>query len=355
MSWLPIAASSPFSVANIPFGIISTASDSTHRPAIAIGDHALDLKAFASAGGFSASADITKHEAVFSQPTLNDFAALGRPFHRLTREYLQGILSNDTKRPEVLKDNAKLRESALLPLSQVQNHMPMAIGDYTDFYASTNHAYNIGVLFRGPANALQPNYKHLPVAYHGRASSVVVSGTPIRRPWGQILRDPKAEPKVPTLAPCERLDLELEMGMFVCRSNDLGTPVPVNEAEQHIFGYVLMNDWSARDIQAWEYVPLGPFTAKNLGTSISPWVVLADAAIPRAEALPNENELLPYLKENAKHNVLDITLEVDLISKLQRPYCSTQGQADHICQPVPGTRRPSQRRARRTFSGLGRR
>ncbi|KFH41035.1 Fumarylacetoacetase-like protein [Hapsidospora chrysogenum ATCC 11550] len=314
MSWLPIAADSPFSIANIPFGIISTESDKTHRPAIAIGDHALDLKAFAARGGFKPSKTITESEDVFSQTTLNSFAHLGQSFHREVREYLQSIFRDDTPHPQVLKDNESLRESALLPLSGVTNHMPMAIGDYTDFYASTNHAYNVGVLFRGPENALQPNYKHLPVAYHGRASSVVVSGTPIRRPWGQILRDPKAEPKVPALAPCERLDLELEMGMFVCRPNDLGKPVPVDEAEQHIFGYVLMNDWSARDIQAWEYVPLGPFTSKNLGTSISPWVVLADAAIPKTTGLPNENELLPYLKEKKTANFLDIHLEVDLIT-----------------------------------------
>jgi fumarylacetoacetase len=315
MSWLPIAADSPFSIANIPFGIISTESDKTHRPAIAIGDHALDLKAFAAGGGFKPSKTITESEDVFSQTTLNGFAHLGQSFHREVRQYLQSIFRNDTPHPEVLKDNESLRNSALLPLSGATNHMPMAIGDYTDFYASTNHAYNVGVLFRGPDNALQPNYKHLPVAYHGRASSVVVSGTPIRRPWGQILRDPKAEPKVPALAPCERLDLELEMGMFVCRPNDLGKPVPVDEAEQHIFGYVLMNDWSARDIQAWEYVPLGPFTSKNLGTSISPWIVLADAAIPKTTGLPNENELLPYLKEKKTASFLDIHLEVDLISK----------------------------------------
>jgi len=314
MSWLSIAADSPFSIANIPFGIISTESDKTHRPAIAIGDHALDLKAFAAGGGFKPSKTISESEDVFSQPTLNSFAQLGQSFHREVREYLQSIFRNDTPHPEVLKDNETLRKSALLPLSGVTNHMPMAIGDYTDFYASTNHAYNVGVLFRGPDNALQPNYKHLPVAYHGRASSVVVSGTPIRRPWGQILRDPKAEPKVPALAPCERLDLELEMGMFVCRPNDLGKPVSVDEAEKHIFGYVLMNDWSARDIQAWEYVPLGPFTSKNLGTSISPWVVLADTAIPKTAGLPNENQLLPYLKEKKAENFLDIHLEVDLIT-----------------------------------------
>jgi len=315
MSWLNIAPDSPFSIANIPFGIISSSTDPTPRPAVAIGDHALDLKAFSFDGGFASSNEINQKASVFSEPTLNAFAALGRPFHRLVREYLQSVLSSDTKSPEVLKDNGKLRESALLPLSQVKNHLPLAIGDYTDFYASTNHAFNVGCLFRGPENALQPNYKHLPVAYHGRASSVVVSGTPIRRPWGQILRDPKADPKLPVLAPCEKFDLELEMGMFICRPNNMGEPVPVNQAEEHIFGYVLMNDWSARDIQAWEYVPLGPFTSKNLGTSISPWVVLADAAIPRTTGLENTNELLPYLKEDRKDNVLDITLEVDLTTE----------------------------------------
>lgn len=315
MSWLNIAPDSPFSIANIPFGIISSSTDPTPRPAVAIGDHALDLKAFSFDGGFASSNEINQKASVFSEPTLNAFAALGRPFHRLVREYLQSVLSSDTKSPEVLKDNDKLRESALLPLSQVKTHLPLAIGDYTDFYASTNHAFNVGCLFRGPENALQPNYKHLPVAYHGRASSVVVSGTPIRRPWGQILRDPKADPKVPVLAPCEKFDLELEMGMFICRPNNMGEPVPVNQAEEHIFGYVLMNDWSARDIQAWEYVPLGPFTSKNLGTSISPWVVLADAAIPRTTGLENTNELLPYLKEDRKDNVLDITLEVDLTTE----------------------------------------
>ncbi|KYK54256.1 hypothetical protein DCS_06213 [Drechmeria coniospora] len=315
MSWLNIPPSSHFSMANIPFGIISTGEDSTPRPAIAIGDYALDLKAFAAGGGFKASPEIAKNEAVFSSTTLNDFAALGRPLHRSVREYLQATLSADTKHPELLKDNDGLRKQALLPRAEVRNHLPMAIGDYTDFYAGKNHAYNVGVLFRGPANALQPNYLHLPVAYHGRASSVVVSGTPLRRPWGQVLKDPKAEPKVPALAPADKLDLELEMGMFVCRENGLGSPVPVDEAEQHIFGYVLMNDWSARDLQAWEYVPLGPFTAKNLGTSISAWVVLADAMNDcKGAGIANETPLLPYLRESKKDNVLDVNLEVDIIT-----------------------------------------
>ncbi|KAJ0356138.1 hypothetical protein COL922a_014696, partial [Colletotrichum nupharicola] len=174
----------------------------------------------------------------------------------------------------------------------------MQIGDYTDFYAGLNHAYNIGVLFRGPGNALQPNYKHLPVAYHGRASSVVPSGTPIHRPQGQILANPAADPKVPIFSPCKRLDIELELAFFVSQPNELGKPVHINNAEDHIFGVVLMNDWSARDIQAWEYVPLGPFNAKNFGTTITPWVVLIDALEPfRTTGIEpgNRDSLLPYL------------------------------------------------------------
>ncbi|KPM39750.1 Fumarylacetoacetase [Neonectria ditissima] len=312
MSWLPIPTGSHFSLANIPFGIISTAANQTPRPAIAVGDHVLDIQAFSNGGGFSASSEITEHASCFESTTLNAFAALGRPFHRATRSYIQSVLAADTEHAKLLKDNEQLRNSAILKRSEVQNHLPLAIGDYTDFYAGKNHAYNVGVLFRGPANALQPNYLHLPVAYHGRASSVVPSGTPIRRPWGQILRPGD---KNPTLAPCEKLDLELEMGMFICRENTLGAPISVNDAEDHIFGYVLMNDWSARDVQAWEYVPLGPFTAKNMGTSISPWVVLADAVeASKGPGIANETELLPYLKQDSKDTVLGIDLEVDVIT-----------------------------------------
>jgi fumarylacetoacetase len=315
-SWLDISPSSHFSLANIPFGIISTATSSTHRPAIAIGDYALDLQAFAQGGGFSANSTLEKQAAVFSSLTLNDLAALGRPFHRELRAYLQSVFAADTPHAALLKDNSSLRGAALLPLKDVTNHLPLTIGDYTDFYAGKHHAYNIGCLFRGPDNALQPNYTHLPVAYHGRASSVVVSGTPIRRPWGQILADPKAEPKIPTFTPCRRFDIELELGMFICGGNELGSPVAVGKADEHIFGYVLMNDWSARDIQAWEYVPLGPFTSKNVGTSISPWVVLADAMESfKTQGIPNDSEISSYLKEPTKESLLDINLEVDLISK----------------------------------------
>ncbi|KAK3492644.1 uncharacterized protein B0T23DRAFT_380147 [Neurospora hispaniola] len=192
-------------------------------------------------------------------------------------------------------------------------HLPMVIGDYTDFYAGYHHAYAVGVMFRGPENALQPNYTHLPVGYHGRASSIVVSGTPVRRPVGQILQDPKADPKRPTVAPTQRLDIELELGCFISKSNPLGQPVGIDEAEEHVFGYVLLNDWSARDIQAWEYVPLGPFNGKNFATTISPWVVLADALEPfRTKGIENPTPVQEYLKEKKEATVYDIHLEVDL-------------------------------------------
>lgn len=317
-SWLSIPASSHFSLANIPFGIISTASDKTPRPAIAIGDHCLDLKAFAADGGFKS---VQVDTSVFSSPTLNAFAALGRPVHRSVRGYLQDVFSEDTKHAQVLKDNTSLQESALLKRDQVKMHLPMQIGDYTDFYAGKNHAFNLGCILRDPKNALQPNYTHLPVGYHGRASSVVVSGTPITRPNGQILENPAADPKIPTFSPCRRLDIELEIGVFIGKDNDMGSPVPISKAADSIFGYVLMNDWSARDIQAWEYVPLGPFNAKNFGTTISPWVVLTDALEPfKAKGIQNDSQLLPYLQEKEEKNVFDIKLGVDLARKSLPPF-----------------------------------
>lgn len=313
-SWIKYDSKCPFSIANIPFGIISSKAEPAPRPAIAIGYYALDLRAFAAQGGFSALASIQNHLSVFSKATLNDFASLGRTVHSEVRNYLQSILSEATELPDILKNNNRLRETSLIPLEEIVNHLPFDIGDYTDFYAGRNHAYNVGVLFRGPANALQPNYNYLPVGYHGRASSVVVSGTPIRRPWGQILKDPAI--KVPSLEKCQKLDVELELACFLCKSNRLGHPVPIKEAEEYIFGYALMNDWSARDIQAWEYVPLGPFTSKSLGTTISAWIVLADALEPfRTTGLPRDNEPMQYLRENKTENMHDISLEVDIISQ----------------------------------------
>jgi fumarylacetoacetase len=337
-SWLQIPKNSPFSLANIPFGIISSTKASPRVPAIAIGEYALNLSAFASSSGFSQLPAIQRHLSVFKEPTLNAFAALGRPIHRQVREYLQAIFRADTPYPQVLKDNASLQKEALLPLSEVTNHVPLQIGDYTDFYAGLNHAYNVGVLFRGPENALQPNYTHLPVAYHSRASSVIVSGTPIHRPNGQILTNPAANPKVPTFSPCKKLDIELELAAFVSKPNDLGKPVPVNEAEDHIFGLVLMNDWSARDIQAWEYVPLGPFNAKNFATTITPWVVLIDALEPfRAPGLePGDREsLLPYLREKRAVNAFNIPLEVEITPDGGKSTVISKSNAQNLLYSFP--------------------
>ncbi|BCR92618.1 fumarylacetoacetate hydrolase FahA [Aspergillus chevalieri] len=337
-SWLQIPKNSPFSLANIPFGIISSTKASPRVPAIAIGEYALNLSAFASSSGFSQLPAIQPHLSVFNEPTLNAFAALGRPVHRQVREYLQAVFRADTPYPQVLKDNASLQKEALLPLSEVTNHVPLQIGDYTDFYAGLNHAYNVGVLFRGPENALQPNYTHLPVAYHSRASSVIVSGTPIHRPNGQILTNPAANPKVPTFSPCKKLDIELELAAFVSKPNDLGKPVPVNEAEDHIFGLVLMNDWSARDIQAWEYVPLGPFNAKNFATTITPWVVLIDALEPfRAPGLePGDREtLLPYLREKRAVNAFNIPLEVEITPDGGKSTVISKSNAQNLLYSFP--------------------
>ncbi|KAF2717737.1 Fumarylacetoacetase [Polychaeton citri CBS 116435] len=312
-SWLHVDDYSHFSIYNIPFGIISTASNGTPRVALAIGTYVLDLADFVRGNGFSALSTIQPHQNVFSKPTLNNFAALGRPLHRVVREYLQSVLLQDGPFPDILENNQELRQSCLIPLQQVQAHLPMQIGDYTDFYAGLHHAYNVGVLFRGPENALQPNYMHLPVGYHGRASSVVVSGTPVRRPNGQILHDPAAATKQPMLAPSKKLDIELELGCFVCKPNALGQPISINEAPEHLFGLVLMNDWSARDIQAWEYVPLGPFNGKNFATTISAWVVLMDALDPfMSTGIQDEQPVLPYLDENQRKSHPDISLTVSL-------------------------------------------
>jgi len=248
---------------------------------------------------------------VFLGPTLNAFAALGRSWHNRVRLYLRAVLTAFGPHPGVLERNEELRRVCVLSQEQVEMLLPLQIGDYTDFYAGKTHAYNVGVLFRGEANALQRNYEWLPVGYHGRASSVVVSGTAVVRPRGQVLPSGAGEP---VWRECERLDLELEMAAFVAVGNGLGEPIPVEDAEECVFGYVLMNDWSARDVQTWEYVPLGPFTSKNFATSISPWVVLHDALEPfRARKLERKTPgELGYLKEEREDSVFDVKLEVEI-------------------------------------------
>ena len=313
-SWLPIPPTSHFSLANIPFGIISTPQSKAPRPAIAIGDYALDLATFSSSRGFSGLPSIVPHLSVFLQPTLNDFAALGQPLHREVRRYLQRVFAEDTEFPAVLKTHETLQEKSLFLLKDVDTHLPFRIGDYTDFYAGKNHAQNVGALFRGPDDALAPNYTHLPVAYHGRASSVVVSGTPIVRPLGQWLQNPKVD-KTPVYGPSKSLDFELELGAFLCRANRMGEPVKVDQAHESIFGFVLMNDWSERKSQSWESSPLGPFVSKNFATTVSAWVCLAESLDPfLTKGIENNTQLLPYLETKNKNDVYDLNLEVDLTS-----------------------------------------
>ncbi|GFZ48423.1 Beta-diketonase [Saitozyma sp. JCM 24511] len=330
-SWLNIHPESPFSLSNLPFGIISQQSSVARRAAVAVGDYAIDLLQLSQGGVFDDEPQLKEHSGVFSEPTLNAFAALGRCLHQQYRLFIRDLLLEGTSKPTLLKDNPELQRRAILPLQDVITHVPMAIGDYTDFYAGINHAYNVGVLFRGPDNALQPNYLHLPVGYHGRASSIQASGSPVYRPRGQTLPAPGA--KTPVFGSSKKLDIELELAAFVCKDNEQGMPIRVNEAHNHIFGYVLMNDWSARDIQAWEYVPLGPFNSKNFATTISPWVVLADALEPfrtRLPGAPANDRLLPYLQQSRPDMGFDIQLTVDLVVERQ-VFRISECNSRHLC------------------------
>ena len=247
---------------------------------------------------------------------------LGRAAWTEARTTITALLSADNA---TLRDNTSLHATCLYPQSQVIMNLPARIGDYTDFYASKNHATNVGIMFRDPSTALNPNWTHLPVGYHGRASSVVISGTDVVRPRGQKITDKKASyESVPIHAPCALLDMELEMGCFVGGpENKLGTPVDIAEAKDRLFGVVLLNDWSARDIQKWEYVPLGPFCGKNFCSSISPWVVTFDALAPFKQLLPQTPQPLPYLREDQNTNAMtsyDIKLKVDMKSEGMSDY-----------------------------------
>lgn len=321
-SWLDIHEESPFSIDNIPFGIIAKRSVGLPpSPAIAIGSYCISLKILAQGGAFAELPDLENDlDVLIKEATLNAFAALGRTVHRAARIYIRELLMSDTQYPDLLKNNHDLRLAAIHNIADCEVRLPMHIGDYTDFYAGLNHAYNVGVLFRGPQNALQPNYMHLPVGYHGRASTIRTSGYPIRRAHGQIILP---ESTSPVLTQCRKLDFELELAAFLCKGNGpAAEPIKIDEADDYIFGYVLMNDWSARDIQAFEYVPLGPFGSKNFATTISPWVVLTDALEPfrcdssfsTANGFPVQNRtVLPYLKEKSRKGTqLNIELRVDL-------------------------------------------
>ena len=300
-SFISVAATSDFPIQNLPYGIFSAKDGLAPRVGVAIGDYVLDLWRLAQDCRF----DVVE-PAVFAASQLNPLMALGPKAWSSTRARISQLLRHDESE---LRDNEELRQRALVPMADVKLHMPFAVAGYTDFYSSKEHATNVGVMFRGKDNALQPNWLHMPIGYNGRASTVVVSGTPIRRPRGQ-LKPPTAD--LPSFGPCKRLDFELEMGVVVGQPSVMGEMLTEQQAEEMIFGFVLLNDWSARDIQQWEYVPLGPFQAKAFGTSISPWVVTREALEPfRVHGPAQEPKPLPYLQQ-AQPNNYDMALEVGL-------------------------------------------
>ncbi|KAI3973845.1 hypothetical protein MKX01_030421 [Papaver californicum] len=301
-SFVEVDADSHFPLENLPFGVFKPSGEELPRPGVAIGNFVLDLSVITSAGLLNGQN--LNNSDCFLQPSLNKFLAMGRPAWKEARSTIQKLLSADEP---TLRDNASLREKAILPMNKVQMLLPTVIGDYTDFFSSMHHAKNCGTIFRGPENPIVPQWFHLPIAYHGRASSIVVSGTDIIRPRGQGHPAPNSPPY---FGPSRKLDFELEMAAVVGPGNKLGESVDVNDTADHIFGLVLMNDWSARDIQAWEYVPLGPFLGKSFGTTISPWIVTLDALEPFAcDAPKQEPRPLPYLTEKTSKNY-DISLEV---------------------------------------------
>ena len=305
-SFIPVAPNSHFPIQNLPFGVFSKAPDRPPRIGVAIGDYVLDLAALEQNGLCNFTA--LRRDFFQNQQTLNEFMACGPTAWHAVRGGVSSLLRDNVA---TLRDNPSLRAQALLLQSDVRMHLPVHVENYTDFYSSREHATNVGAMMRGPDKALMPNWLHLPVAYHGRASSVVVSGTDFHRPMGQSKAD---NAPLPTFGPSRNLDFELEMGFLVGPGNELGCPIPVQDAAEHIFGLVLVNDWSARDVQKWEYQPLGPFLAKNFATSISPWVVTLDALEPFRVPGPNQEPTpLAYLQTHGNWNY-DVNLEVWLQS-----------------------------------------
>ena len=297
-SWLKVSSKSDFSIYNLPFGIFST-NEKNKRIGVAIGDHVIDLHA-------CNSLDLFKHlnieSHVFKNSFLNNFIELGKEITSKVREIIQSELTNENS---LIKHNS----DCIIPIDSVEMHLPVNIGDYTDFYSSIEHASNIGSMFRDPSNPLLPNWKHLPVGYHGRASSIIVSGKNIHRPKGQIM---PLDSETPIFSSSNRVDFELEMGYIIGKNSSLGSSISTTNAENYIFGKVLFNDWSARDIQKWEYVPLGPFLGKSFASSISPWVVTMEALDPFRIAGPiQEPNVLDYLKFDGLKNY-DINLSVSI-------------------------------------------
>ena len=306
-SFIDIAADSDFSIHNLPYGIFSDAKDVTgnnnRRAGVAIGEQVLDLSILEAEGLLSLTGG-----PYFDQPTLNAFIDSGRDNWSKARSTIQTLLSADI---DTLRDNKDLQAKALFKQADVTMHLPVHVPGFTDFYSSKEHATNVGTMFRDPKNALLANWTEMPVGYNGRASTVIVSGTDVIRPSGQLKPNPDERP---IFSPCKRLDFELETAFVVGRGNDIGQPIAVDEANDHIFGMVLLNDWSARDIQKWEYVPLGPFNAKTFASEVSPWIVTMDALAPFKTACPTqEPKPLAYLNEKDSNNSFDINLSVELL------------------------------------------
>lgn len=306
-SFIDIAADSDFSIHNLPYGIFSDAKDATgnnnRRAGVAIGEQVLDLSILEAEGLLSLAGG-----PYFDQPTLNAFIDSGRGNWTKARSTIQTLLSADS---DTLRDKKDLQAKALFKQADVTMHLPVHVPGFTDFYSSKEHATNVGTMFRDPKNALLANWTEMPVGYNGRASTVIVSGTDVIRPSGQLKPNPDERP---IFSPCKRLDFELETAFVVGKGNNIGQPIAVDEANDHIFGMVLLNDWSARDIQKWEYVPLGPFNAKTFASEVSPWIVTMDALAPFKTACPTqEPKPLAYLNEKDSNNSFDINLSVELL------------------------------------------
>ena len=302
-TWLPTAEKTDFPIQNIPFGVFLT-KDDVITIGTRIGDFAIDMGALQQLNYFEG---IELTDDMFMQDTLNDFISDGRKTWRMVRNRL--ALLFDINNPE-LRDNANHKEIIIFKIEDIEMLLPVQIGDYTDFYSSKEHATNVGMMFRDPENALMPNWLHMPVGYHGRSSTIVPSGVPVHRPKGQTMPNDATSPG---FGPSKLVDFELEMAFITTDANVMGEAVSVDDAEEYIFGMVLFNDWSARDIQKWEYVPLGPFLGKNFASSISPWIVTMDALLPfRVESVKQNPEPLPYLKQEGLHS-FNINLEVAIV------------------------------------------
>ncbi|MEP3389117.1 MAG: fumarylacetoacetase [Reichenbachiella sp.] len=299
-SWISVAAESDFPVQNIPFGIVENGKG--WYAASRIGEYAINLAILQEKGYLKG---LSLPEGIFEKQYLNDFIALGKPVTNKVRERIQSIFEEHSK--DGLRENTVHRNKIMKDVKKLTMSLPVQIGDYTDFYSSEQHAFNVGCMFRDPDNALMPNWKHIPVGYHGRSSSVVVSGTDFHRPKGQ--QKPNAD-EPPVFGPSKLLDFELEMGFIVGKGTELGDSITTANAADHIFGLCVFNDWSARDLQKWEYVPLGPFLAKNFASHLSPWIVTLEALEPfRTEGPKQDPKVLPYLEYEGNHHY-DIELEV---------------------------------------------